>query len=32
MDNLTATSPPYVGNSHYCFANTTAMLLASIGE
>src|SRR5947207_6249938 len=23
---------PYVGNSHYCYANTTAMLLGSIGE
>jgi NAD(P)-dependent dehydrogenase (short-subunit alcohol dehydrogenase family) len=32
MHGLTPASPPYVGNSHYCFANATAMLLASIGE
>ena len=24
--------PAYVGNGHYCYANTTAMLLASVGE
>lgn len=24
--------PPYLGNSPYCYANSTAMLLASIGE
>ena len=23
---------PYIGNGHYCYANVTAMLLASIGE
>jgi hypothetical protein len=23
---------PYVGNGHYCYANVTAMLLASVGE
>lgn len=28
---LTATTP-YVGNSHYCYANATSMLLASVGE
>ena len=32
MNGVTLASPPYVGNSHYCFANATAMLLASIGE
>lgn len=25
-------APGYVGNGHYCYANVTAMLLASIGE
>lgn len=25
-------TPAYVGNGHYCYANTTAMLLASVGE
>ena len=24
--------PAYVGNGHYCYANVTSMLLASIGE
>ncbi|MBV9544991.1 MAG: hypothetical protein JOY61_11505 [Chloroflexi bacterium] len=23
---------PYIGNGHYCYANATAMLLASVGE
>ena len=22
----------YIGNGHYCYANVTAMLLASVGE
>lgn len=25
-------TPTYVGNGHYCYANATAMLLASVGE
>lgn len=32
MHRHTVASPPYIGNSHYCFANATAMLLASICE
>jgi hypothetical protein len=28
----TIVSAPYIGNSHYCYANATAMLLASVGE
>ena len=29
---MTGPATGYIGNAHYCYANTTAMLLASIGE
>src|SRR3712207_1485674 len=31
-DVMSTEAPGYVGSGHYCYANVTAMLLASAGE
>src|SRR4051812_38669937 len=32
LEHMFQSVPAYVGNGHYCYANGTAMLLASVGE